>query len=374
MNAEGHLTSEERAAYWRRTLAPAALLQVSDHLQACSACREELLAEKRPPSSVAASGEQVSYEELVAWMDHDLDPLARRELADRISNSPRTSAELVNLLRFRDEMNELPAQDHAAAQPRRLFRGPGWVLPLAAGLILGIAFLWLTTIGREKSRRIALLDQGKPLVVRQNGTIPALGDLPADLQAAVRDAVPSGKIHLPASLTELRAAGAELAGAPIRSDAFRVIAPVGTMTENPVLRWSAATGATGYRVNLSGSGGGLITSPLLPANETRWTPTEILSPNETYEWEVEALRDGELLTKAPAPPEPEARFRVLDAVTMSALAEERAKFGSSHLIMGLTYAKAGLVPEARGEFEQLARENPQSPLPKKLLAGLTNPR
>ena len=146
------------------------------------------------------------------------------------------------------------------------------------------------------------------------------------------------------------------------------------MTEKPILRWSAKPGATGYRVNLSKNGGEPVSSPILPANQTSWTPSENLSPNETYEWEVEALRDGELLAKAPAPPEPEARFRVLDPAARSALDQQRAKFGSSHLVMGLAYAKAGLVAEARSEFEQLAKENPESPLPQKLLAGLTNPR
>ncbi len=368
---KSHLTSEERAAYWQRTLAPEALLAVSDHLQECAACREELAREKS--SGVAAAGrDPVSYAELVAWMENDLDPLARRELAERISSSPKTSAELVNLLRFRDEMNELPAADHAPVQVRRFFGIPSRLLPLAAGLTIGIAIFWLTTIGREHSRSVALLDQGHQLIVRPNGAIPALGELPDGLQEAVRDAVSLGKIDLPASLAGLGGSNAELAGAPTTKAGFQALAPIGTVTEKPVLRWSADPGASGYRVNLSKNGGEPISSPILPASQTSWTPNEELSPNETYEWEVEALRDGELLAKAPAPPEPEARFRVLDPAGRAALAQQRGKFSGSHLIMGLAYAKAGLVAEARGEFEQLAKENPENPLPKKLLGGLTN--
>jgi hypothetical protein len=116
-----------------------------------------------------------------------------------------------------------------------------------------------------------------------------------------------------------------------------------------------------------------VSSPLLPASATTWTPHEPLSPNETYEWEVEALKDGETLAKSPAPPEPEARFRVLDAASRIALQQVREKWGASHLVMGLAYARTGLVAEARREFEELARENPRSPLPKNLLADLTNP-
>lgn len=377
MNAQGHLTSEERAAYWQRTLAPEALLAASDHLQECAKCREELLAGKAIAPTKASDAEPVSYEELVAWMDGNLDPVARRELAERISNSPRTSAELVNLLRFRDEMNELPAEEYAAAAPRRLFRGPSWVLPLAAGLILGIGFLWLTTIGREYSRRVALVDQGKQLVVRPNGAIPALGELPADLQQAVRNAVSLGKIELPLTLAELRPGGETLAGTSPGVDSLRALAPFGTVVDTmaPTFRWSREKGATGYRVNLLPKGGGeVISSPLLAAGESSWTPNDPLAEGEIYEWEVEALQNGELLAKAPAPPEPEARFQVLDRAARVELADVRKNFGGSHLVLGLAYAKWGLLAPARAQFEELVRENPQSELPKKLLDGLTAPR
>lgn len=373
MNEQGHLTSEERAAYWHRTLAPESLLEVSDHLQTCASCRQEML-EKKPPTAVTgAAAEPVSYEELVAWMDGDLDPRARRELAERITRSPKTSAELVNLLRFRDEINDLPAADYAPveAQSRRFLGIPGRLLPLAAGLTIGLAFLWLTMIGREHARSVALVDQGQQLIVKPNGAIPALGELSGDLQAAVRDAVSLGKIDRPAH--DLRRGTGELGGAAT-DRSFRALSPLGTLVEKakPTLRWSAAPGATGYRVNLVKNGGEPIRGPILPPNQTSWMPNEELSPNETYEWEVEALRDGKLLAKAPAPPEPEARFRVLDPAGRAALEEQRAKFSGSHLVMGLAYAKAGLVAEARNEFEQLEKENPENPVPKKLLDGLTN--
>ena len=219
---KSHLTSEERAAYWQRTLAPEALLEVSDHLEECAACREEL-ARERSAGVTTTGGEPVSYAELVAWMENDLDPLARRELAERISRSPKTSAELVNLLRFRDETNSLPAANHSPTQVRRFFGIPSRLLPLAAGLTIGLAFLWLSSIGREHNRRVALLDQGQQLVVRQNGAIPALGDLPQGLQETVRQAVSLGKIDLPTAVHDL---GGSSADWPARR---RRIAPCGPL-------------------------------------------------------------------------------------------------------------------------------------------------
>ena len=89
------------------------------------------------------------------------------------------------------------------------------------------------------------------------------------------------------------------------------------------------------------------------------------------EWEVEALRGDDLIAKAPAPPAPEARFAVLPNDKAQELQRLRRQLHGSHLLLGLAYARAGLLPEARTEFEALTRENPQSPLPQNLLASLS---
>lgn len=371
MSLERHLTNEERAAYWAGSLAPRTLLEVSDHLQDCAACREDL-ARARPQ----VEGKQnVSYEELVAWIDNTLDPLARRKVAERLSASPQSSVALVNLLRFRDEMDELPANDYSASKAPASSNSR-WILPLAAGLTLGLAFLWLTTI-QQNRRGLALNDGGQRLVVRPNGNIPALGALPPELQEAVRKATATGEPTLTPALAALRGADDVLAGAPGKKGVFAVVAPIGTLVESPrpTLRWQGLAEATAYRVNLAPRGGGeVMKSPLLDARATEWTPDRALAPNETYDWEVEALRDGEMIAKAPAPPKPEARFAVLPNEKREELEKLRQEYGRSHLVLGLVYAKAGLLPQARAEFKKLAQENPGNDLPRRLLEGLTTNR
>lgn len=372
MNETGHLTGEERVGYWQRTLAPQALLELSDHLKECARCREEL---RRDQPSVAST-DVVGYEDLVAWMDGGLDPQRRRALAERIGNSPATAAELVNLLQFRDEMNELPAHDYSAAPLQRSRWGRGWALLLAAGFALGCALLWWNATGEKAGAGVALVDHGKRLIVRADGGIPALGPLPSGLQHSVKDAMSLGQVDRPTFWDDLRGPREALAGKSVPEGSFRVVAPVGSVVEmeRPTFCWSSEPGATGYRVNYLPKGGGAVmSSPLLPATATSWTPNESLLPNETYEWEVEALKNGETLAKSPAPPEPEARFRVLNPASRADLQRLRAEWGASHLIMGLAYARIGLVTEARREFEELARENPQIQLPRKLLASLTTP-
>lgn len=372
MNGTGHLTSKELGEYWQRTLTPEALLEVSDHLQDCAQCREELL-RARPATN---SHDSVSYEDLAAAMEEDLDPLHRHEIAARLSNSPTAAAELADLLQFRDEMNELPPQDYSVATPP-LSRSRQWTnraLAVAAGFALGCGILWLTsTVHRAVG--LSLVDQGRPLTLKSNGQIDGLGAIPPNLQQAARDAVLLDKVDRPAFWIDLQAAEETLAGPPAPANSFRIIAPVGNVVESarPIFRWNKQPGATAYRVNLlRRKTGAVVSSALLDAKSTEWSPNEPLLPNETYEWEVEASRNGEMLAKAPSPPEPEARFRVLDDATRKSLKELRQKSGGSHLLMGLAYAHVGMRDDAEREFEELAHENPTSPLPKNLVTSLTN--
>src|SRR5262249_19069513 len=175
----------------------------------------------------------------------------------------------------------------------------------------------------------------------------------------------------------LRSSDNTLAGPPSSAQTFKAIAPVGTVVENPLptFCWSTIEGADGYRVNiLAKNTGQLFTSPVIDGKSSTWTPEQPLRPGQSYEWEVEALRDGAMIAKAPAPPAAEARFSILPNEKRNTMAKMQEKFGRSHLVMGLIYAEAGLVDQARTEFESLARENPESELPKKMLASLTNPR
>ncbi|HEX3817980.1 MAG TPA: hypothetical protein VHW03_06815 [Chthoniobacterales bacterium] len=368
MDTMGHLTNDERTAYWQRTLPPATLLELSDHLQTCESCRDEL--RRGQPST--ANEEAITYEDLVAWIDGDLDPLSRRELAARISTSSAASAELLDLLQFRETMNALPARDYGAREVVRPSSNR-WIA-LAAGVLLGGVMLWWTTAMHDRAGAIAITDSGKQLIVRPDGAIPALGVLPADLRQSVHEAAVFGRVDQSGLTNDLRGARETLAGAPSVQSSFRVLAPVGSVVEaeRPLFRWNPRPGATGYRVNyLNQKSGAVVSSPLLAASATSWSPNDSLKPNDTYEWEVEALRDGAPLAKAPAPPEPEARFRVLAPAPRAELAALQKKWSDSHLIMGIEYARLGLVDEAKNELAALVRENPGDPFPKKLLASLT---
>jgi len=125
MNAEGHLTTEETVAYWLRTL-PSSLIEISDHLQKCARCRQELMQVR--PMDVSTSEPQ--YEDLVDWMEQKLDPIEQHELARRLQNSPQAAAEFTDLLKFWEQMSQLPERIYSPedAPPS----GPSWILPIVA--------------------------------------------------------------------------------------------------------------------------------------------------------------------------------------------------------------------------------------------------
>jgi hypothetical protein len=269
-------------------------------------------------------------------------------------------------------MNQLPERVYLPGDAFPRSRS-SWILPIAAGLALGCGFLWLISV-QQNRRAIALRDGGEEIVVRQDGGIPALGHLPPELTRAISKTVSSGKVELSPELSMIRSSDSTLAGANSSGQTLAVISPVGTLVEAvPTFRWRPDPSANGYRVNLVAKNNGqLLSSPMLGGRTTTWRPNEGLRPGQEYEWEVEALHDGEMIAKAPAPPAAEARFAVLPNENRMAIDKLRTQFGHSHLVMGIVYALAGLLDQARDELELLAQENPTSDLPKKLIASLTN--
>ena len=94
-----------------------------------------------------------------------------------------------------------------------------------------------------------------------------------------------------------------------------------------------------------------------------WTAPADLPRGRTYTWQVATTVDGHRVV-APAPPDPPAQFRVVDQQTADAIANAR-----SHLVRGMLAYEAGAIADARREFEQLAAQNPSSPIPARLIAS-----
>ena len=181
---------------------------------------------------------------------------------------------------------------------------------------------------------------------------PALSSvLSKDEQGRVARALASGRMEMPANIAVLRGHTGTLPDAGGPAPAFSPTAPVGSavIEARPQFSWTARTGATRYSVTVFderfrevAKSGSLKT--------TTWTPRQNLPRGRVLAWQVSAITRNETAI-SPAPPQPEARFVVLDAATVGKLAKERARLATEPIALGLVLAKAGLFAEADIVFQ-----------------------
>ncbi|MGI8641740.1 MAG: hypothetical protein ACR2MG_17570 [Pyrinomonadaceae bacterium] len=207
------------------------------------------------------------------------------------------------------------------------------------------------------------------ITVDQNGDVRGLENLSPSAQKAIRQSLQTGKVSVGANSLGgnngvLMGGGDETGGVP-----FALHSPVGKVVREsqPILRWKPLKDATSYNVAVADANfrvvveSGKLTS-------TSWKPAKSLPRGATYSWQVTATKADGSETVSPSAPAPQARFRVLDQKTTDDLNKlEKTK---SHLALGVLYATAGLIEEARREFQVLVKENPKSALARKLLAGV----
>jgi hypothetical protein len=109
-------------------------------------------------------------------------------------------------------------------------------------------------------------------------------------------------------------------------------------------------------------------SPALSSNE--WAVPGALERGRFYSWEVTALKGGTPLAAAPAPPAPEARFKVLEQSKEEELSRALAAQPDSRLARAVIYSRAGLLDDAERELQALARQNPRSATARRLLRSV----
>jgi hypothetical protein len=154
--------------------------------------------------------------------------------------------------------------------------------------------------------------------------------------------------------------------------AFALINPIGKIiaSDRPTLRWQPLVGATAYTVAVYDENlNRIATSESITA--TSWTVTPPLPRGQVFKWQVRAIKDGQEIV-SPAPPSPEAEFKVLEQAGLNELDRTKREHPNSHLLLGLLYAQAGLMDEAERELQTLARLNPNSALARKLFKSVQN--
>jgi anti-sigma factor RsiW len=216
---------------------------------------------------------------------------------------------------------------------------------------------------------LALQDGQRQITLDEGGNLSGLDTLSPASQAAIKVALKTQRVKISPLLGEMRGPSLQLLGGQPAADQFALLSPVGKVaqTTRPSFRWQPLAGASNYYVTIYDANQQKIAaSPALTTPE--WTPEQELARGQLYYWQVRAVREGQEYF-APAPSSPDAKFRILGQA--QAVELERVKNSQpSHLALGVLYAQAGLLEEARQEFEALAAANPRSQVAQKLLQSV----
>jgi hypothetical protein len=219
----------------------------------------------------------------------------------------------------------------------------------------------------DQSAALASLeDNGRKIQLDSEGKLVGLEELAEASRSLVRSVLTTKTLSKPEVLEKLTAPPITLLDPSTRENTFSLLGPSGTViaTDRPNLRWQALAGATSYTVSVFDLDFNRVTQSA-PQTGTQWTAAT-LRRGTIYSWEVVALRNGQEV-RAPVAPAPRAQFKILEAEKLREITNLKTHKPISHLTLGLTYARFGLLAEAEGQLQILASENRNSPLASRLL-------
>jgi hypothetical protein len=225
----------------------------------------------------------------------------------------------------------------------------------------------------DDSARVAILkDGGGEVTIDKDGRVTGLDEVSDNSRQYIARAALSEHIDPAEVLRRLSGDQSSLRGSDNGNDGLRLLYPVRSVVieDRPTFRWESIAGTSSYRVYVLDSKQKQVgQSEDLPPNRTRWIAPSRLRRGQVYSWIVTAMVDGKKVV-SPSASAPEMKFAVLSAADFEELT--RLKKSTSHLALGVFYARAGLLNEAEGEFRSLGELNPQAALPRKLLQSVRN--
>ncbi len=339
---EQHFNSAELSAYARGKVSAAELLRMDDHIAACGKCRAALPA---PLESLVfvdheLAPEHLTEDQLDAWAMGR--PIAA-EAVEHVDGCEECRGHAQDLRKF---MADNPAR------PASGVRKSVWFMAVAAALAAAVG---IGVMNRQPARSI-------PASVPPPEVI-AKAEIPAALQQQLDAAIQSGELRLPAAIAAMPTAQLRLRSTAVKQPLFHVVSPLSTavIADTPTFRWTEVPGA-GFQVFVYDD---QFTEVMHsePVKGKEWTAHKPLARGKTYRWEVRATLGGQSAS-APVPPDPDAVFQMMTADVAEGMAGARAALRDNPLGLGIIYANAGAVEEAREALSRSPDANAQKLLGK----------
>lgn len=203
---------------------------------------------------------------------------------------------------------------------------------------------------------LALRDGEGTIKLDRRGRLTGLDEVTGEQRRWIRRVLQSGELPRPAILDGLGETEPVVRGEEQPSPEWRLLSPEAGVIEeaSPTLRWEPLPLADGYYAEIvSVDTGRRMVSPFLSAATASWTPETPCRRGGIYLARIRAvLGQSELAA-------PERKFRILDEREWRKINDLRSQT-RSHLALGLSYARAGLIFQARQELQLLAEENQDS--------------
>lgn len=423
-----HLSNEVIERFHAQALMRGDRTAIYDHVLACEACRRLVVTSKAEAVALGAltehlitpEGEEAYHldlETMEAFVEDKLDALDRSTVKLHIEDCARCSDEISDLRESLATMKaasrrrsyDAPTVGVASNRPN-IFSGPLRIAAMIAlvafaAIILTALLRWRSSnpsitgaqptpfappqvpvlasspnLGvnapnlaenppskerREKARKvIALKDGPTEIAINEDGNVIGVSSLPVETRQAIKEALTEERLNRPSVLDDVRSAEVSVRG-PESEERINISSPAEAVINNdkPTLRWTPSKTAEAYRVEISDETFHQVAkSGDLPATTQSWTPYTSLKRGGIYTWTIRAVNKGGELSAVTS----QAKFKILDREKVRQL--NRLKSGSqSHLVLGIFYAREGMLTEAEREMGILVKDNPNSAVAKKLL-------
>jgi len=417
-----HLSEKVIERYRASELSPAELLALDDHLAGCESCQVQMRNDEKLAGGYgqaisalhlesAFADSHLAYQQMADYVDDKASDLDRELIDSHLESCLSCRAELRDLEATKAAIAERPT---AVSSPRRSlsFRetlAAWWQLPairislqVAAAIILVVAAIWLVKLYSRKPDQQAqqhsgpleanrpapggsptvpspedqkdvpfvadLIDAGSHITLTSDDKLSGIDAASIQIQNEVTAALKNGRVKVSPLIAELKGQSGKLMGTG--SSDYGLVSPVAMVIESrtPMFRWRAVNGAENYVVAIYDLNSKKIAESA-PLTETKWRANAPLEYGRVYTWQVRANKPGEEVIMPP-PAAAEAKFRIIDAAKAEELAQVRRDHQGSHLVLGLTYADAGMLDESEQELRKLLAANPESTVARSLLRSV----
>jgi hypothetical protein len=249
------------------------------------------------------------------------------------------------------ELCRADLEDLRRVRRKRGHANPRWALAaMAASLVVvaGVLLLMKPVSFPQRVKAVANVQVPPPQ--------PPAPSAPHERWTAVVDAALSAGIERPKilDLVQYPASGLRGTSAPSPGSA---LGPLRTAIDDarPMFRWAVPAPVRAV-VAVFRNGQEVARSPELTA--PGWRCDRDLPRGATYQWQVELQGKDEKII--PAPPQPPAMFHLISAAEHEEIAEAKRAAPDDHLLLGILYARSGVIWTAEEELKSYAAVHPGS--------------